>query len=49
MSVDSKVREDTVLQGTPGVCCSIDDSLVSTPDEDSDIHTLETRLTTHGF
>ena len=40
---------DTVLQGIPGVCCSIDDSLVSTSDEDSHIHTLETRLTTLGL
>ena len=43
---------DTVLQGIPGVCCYIDDILVSTSDEDSHLHILEqvfTRLTTHGF
>ena len=43
---------DTVLQGIPGVCCYIDDILVSTSDEDSHHRILEqvfTRLTTHGF
>ena len=43
---------DTVLQGIPGVCCYIDDILVSTSDEDSHHCILEqvfTRLTTHGF
>ena len=43
---------DTVLQGIPGVCCYIDDILVSTSDEDSHLRILEqvfTRLTTHGF
>jgi len=43
---------ETVLQGIPGVCCYIDDILVSTSDEESHIQILEqvfTCLTTHGF
>jgi len=43
---------DNVLQGIPGVCCHIDDMLVSTSDENTHFCILEqvfTRLTTHGF
>jgi len=43
---------DTVLQGIPGVCCYIDDILVSNSDEDNHLQILEqifTRLTAHGL
>jgi len=43
---------DTVLKGIRGVCCYIDDILVSTSDKDNQLQILEkvfTRLTAHGF